>query len=198
MNASLAGRYRMGGLLGAGGSAEVYAAHDELADRPVAVKLARRPGDRTIAVQARATARLDHPRIVRVLDTGELDGRTWAVLERVDGRSARDLVATDGPIEVADARAVALAVLAGLAHAHAAGVRHGDLSPGNVLVPVIDGSPCWALARLTDLAAPVLVDGQVVVSPHYVAPEVATGSAGDGRADDCCDRHCDAEDRQLV
>ena len=76
MNASLAGRYRMGGLLGAGGSAEVYAAHDELADRPVAVKLARRPGDRTIAVQARATARLDHPRIVRVLDTGELDGRT--------------------------------------------------------------------------------------------------------------------------
>ncbi|WP_159809914.1 protein kinase domain-containing protein, partial [Cellulomonas citrea] len=77
----------------------------------------------------------------------------------------------------------ALGALDGLAHLHGLGLAHHDVSPGNLLVPDQGGRPCWAQVRLTDLGAPVEVEGHVVVSPHYVAPEVARGLAGDARAD---------------
>ncbi|MBU4213824.1 MAG: PASTA domain-containing protein [Actinobacteria bacterium] len=183
MSELLAGRYRLGDILGRGGSADVYAAHDELLDRPVAVKWARVAADDSVRVQAVAAARLVHPRIVRVLDLGSTGGCDWAVLDLVEGLSARELLRQGCGPTAADAVAALVGVLEGLGYLHGQGVRHLDVSPGNLLVPTAAGRPCWAQVRLTDLAAPVEVGGRVVVSPHYVAPEVARGQPGDERAD---------------
>ncbi|MCG2798031.1 MAG: PASTA domain-containing protein [Cellulomonas sp.] len=183
MSPLLAGRYQLGELLGRGGSADVYGAHDELLDRPVAVKWARVASDDSVRVQAVAAARLVHPRIVRVLDLGRTDGCDWAVLDLVEGLSARELLRRGEDPTPNEAVAALIGVLEGLVYLHGQGVRHLDVSPGNLLVPATAGRPCWAQVRLTDLAAPVEVGGRVVVSPPYVAPEVARGLPGDERAD---------------
>lgn len=183
MSGVLGGRYRLGELLGTGGSADVYAAWDEVLDRPVAIKWARSADDRSVRAQARAVGQVVHPRLVRVLDLGSTGGCDWAVLDLVDGASARTLLDRGVRPAPAEAVAAALGALDGLAHLHGLGLAHHDVSPGNLLVPDQGGRPCWAQVRLTDLGAPVEVEGHVVVSPHYVAPEVARGLAGDARAD---------------
>lgn len=183
MSAVLGGRYRLGELLGSGGSADVYAAWDEVLDRPVAVKWARSADDRSVRVQARASGQLVHPRLVRVLDLGSTGGCDWAVLDLVEGASARALLDRGVRPSPAEAVAAAVGALDGLAYLHGLGLAHHDVSPGNLLVPDQAGRPCWAQVRLTDLGAPVEVEGHVVVSPHYVAPEVARGLPGDARAD---------------
>ena len=180
----LGGRYALGGLLGSGGSADVFAALDVRLGRDVAVKVVRvpvAPGADPWA-QLRAGARLDHPNVVHVLDAGaDTGGRAFLVLDLVVGRTLTELLAR-GPLEPRDALTVLDGVLAGLQHAHDRGVLHLDLSPSNVMVPSL-GEPSAVLLDVGATPAPDLADPRVTVSPHYAAPEVATGAGGDARSD---------------
>ncbi|WP_421732734.1 protein kinase domain-containing protein [Cellulomonas sp.] len=180
----LGGRYALGGLLGSGGSADVFAAVDVRLGRDVAVKVVRVPVQPTADPwpQLRAGARLDHPNVVHVLDAGtDTGGRAYLVLDLVVGRTLTDLLAR-GPMEPRDALTVLDGLLAGLEHAHARGVLHLDLSPSNVMVPSL-GGPSAVLLDVGATPDPDPADPRVTVSPHYAAPEVATGAGGDARSD---------------
>ncbi|MEZ4237253.1 MAG: serine/threonine-protein kinase [Myxococcota bacterium] len=133
-------RYRLDRELGTGGTATVWLARDQRAERAVAVKVvvpvplggaARRERLRT---EARVLASLDHPNVVRVLDLGEHDGRDYIVMEYFERGSLADRLALGGPMPPGEAVDAALQVLAGLGAAHDAGVVHRDVKPGNVLV----------------------------------------------------------------
>jgi len=140
----VAGRYRLGSILGRGGMAEVRRAEDLRLARSVAVKfldpvLAARPDvRRRFEDEARSAARLNHPSVVQVFDSGEWEGRPFIVTELLSGRTLAWEMAR-GPLPVARVRAVAGDVLDALAAAHAAGVIHRDIKPANLLI-ADDGS----------------------------------------------------------
>lgn len=181
----LAGRYALGGLVGAGGSADVHAAVDVRLGRDVAVKVVRTPAPPGTDphTQLRAAARLDHPNVVRVLDAGvDGAGRAFVVLELVVGRTLAEIL-RDGPMGVADALVVMDGVLAGLAHAHERGVLHLDLSPANVMVSRLGGARGGLLLDLGSTPPPDPRRPRVTVSPHYASPEVAQATGADVRSD---------------
>jgi len=188
----VAGRYRLGGLLGAGGSASVFRAHDVVAEQDVAVRLlhphlALRADVVAEFLEEAAAARgLDHPHLVRVLDVGTDGSIVWSVAEIVDGVTLDELVESSGPLSEADALGVLTGVLAGLTHAHLRGVLHLDLSPRNVMVPWTGRGPDLTRPRLLDLGARHAAadgPGTVRVSPGFASPEVATGGAVGPAAD---------------
>src|SRR6201995_4528869 len=139
----LAGRSRLLSPLGTGGMGTVWLAEDELLARRVAVKEISPPAgttqreremlrERTLR-EARMAARLSHPNVVTIYDVVEDDGRPWIVMELIPSRSLRDLVAADGPLTAQQAAGVGLQILAALRAAHALGIMHRDVKPGNVL-----------------------------------------------------------------
>jgi len=167
---SLGGRYELGEPIGRGGMGVVYAARDRRLDRPVAVKLledgfAEHHAER----EARAAARLVHPNVVVVLDVGEDRGRPFIVMERVEGVTLADEL-WDGPLGVDHAVEMGREVLAALGAAHAMGIVHGDVKPGNVLRArdrwkVAD----FGIARFVDTDTTGTLSGYG--SPSYAAPE---------------------------
>ena len=179
----LAGRYELGRLLGTGGTARVRAAHDLVLDRPVAVKVLADdlvdPAARQRFVrEARTSARFVHPHAVSVYDAGEADGSLYLVMELVAGRSLADRLRTEGPLPIPDALAVADRVLDALGAAHAAGIVHRDVKPGNVLLGD-DGAVKLAdfgiAKRLDELGPDLTQTGQLVGTPRYLAPEQVVG-----------------------
>ncbi|WP_028050622.1 PASTA domain-containing protein [Cellulomonas sp. URHD0024] len=180
-------RYRIGELVGRGGSADVHVAVDELLDRRVVVKVLREPASADLWAAVRAAAGLRHPHVVETLDAGtDPTGRPYVVLDLVDGPTLAQLV-DEGPLPFGDVLAIGTGVLEGLAHAHAHGVLHLDLSAGNVMLRrADDGTPDPGAAVVLDLGAerrPIVGGGLVAVTPHYASPEIATGQAGDERSD---------------
>lgn len=179
---TVGGRYRLGERLGHGGMGEVFAAHDLRLDREVALKLlradlAQQEGMRErVVAEARLAARLSHPHVVGVLDTGEQDGRPFVVMERLSGRTLRDELA-GGPLPAERVRDVGLQVLRALAAAHALGIVHRDVKPGNVLDA---GMGTWKVADF-GIAKWVHADetltgtGELLGSPSYLAPERIEG-----------------------
>jgi serine/threonine-protein kinase len=162
----LGGRFRLGELLGVGGSASVYEADDVSAPGadPVAVKVLHPhlcDDDRAREAflrEAHEARRLDHPNIAAVRGSGlhEAGGVTmaWIALERVTGGSVAELVGRRGPLDPADAAAIVDGVLAGLGAAHAIGMVHRDVSPANVMLQGRDGDdglpPLAERVRLVD------------------------------------------------
>ena len=138
------GRYRLISALGNGGMGTVWLAQDELLARQVAVKEVSPPADMTphergmlrerTLREARTAARLNHPNVVAIYDVVEDDGRPWIVMELVPSRSLRDVVQENGPLTAEQAAAAGLQVLAALNAAHALGIVHRDVKPGNVLI----------------------------------------------------------------
>jgi serine/threonine-protein kinase len=185
---TVGGRYRLGERLGEGGMGEVFLAHDLRLEREVALKLlradlARRDGMRErVVAEARLAARLTHPNVVAVLDTGEHDGRPYVVMERLSGRTLRDEL-DDGPMSTERARDVGLQVLRALAAAHELGIVHRDVKPGNVLDA---GVGTWkvadfGIAKWIDADETLTGTGELLGSPSYLAPERIGGSqAGPG------------------
>ena len=179
---TVGGRYRLGERLGHGGMGEVFAAHDLRLDREVALKLLRadlaeQDGMRErVVAEARLAARLSHPHVVGVLDTGDQDGRPFVVMERLSGRTLRDEL-SDGPLPAERVRDVGLQVLRALAAAHALGIVHRDVKPGNVLDA---GVGTWKVADF-GIAKWVHADetltgtGELLGSPSYLAPERIEG-----------------------
>jgi eukaryotic-like serine/threonine-protein kinase len=179
---TVGGRYRLGERLGHGGMGEVFAAHDLRLDREVALKLLRadlagQDGMRErVVAEARLAARLSHPHVVGVLDTGEEGGRPFVVMERLSGRTLRDELSS-GPMPAERVRDVGLQVLRALAAAHELGIVHRDVKPGNVLDA---GVGTWKVADF-GIAKWVHADetltgtGELLGSPSYLAPERIEG-----------------------
>lgn len=177
------GRYELGGTLGAGGMGIVRRATDTVLHREVAIKLladnlAADPEARQRFLhEGRTVARLSDPHVVAVHDVGEDGGRPYLVLELVDGPSLAAELTQGGPLDPDDVVAVAAQALAGLAAAHAAGVLHRDVKPGNLLrtsdgdVKVVD----FGVAQAAD--SPGLTrTGFVIGTRSYLAPERRRGA----------------------
>ncbi|MFF7812129.1 protein kinase [Streptomyces sp. NPDC007945] len=182
----LAGRYRLVESIGRGGMGRVWRAHDEVLHRVVAVKelTAGRfvaEADRLVLhartqKEARAAARITHPGVVTVHDVLEHDARPWIVMQFVDGPSLADAVKEAGTIEPREAARVGLHVVGALRAAHAAGVLHRDVKPGNVLL-ARDGR-----VLITDFGiaaiegdSTITRTGELVGSIDYLAPERVRG-----------------------
>ncbi|MBV9026685.1 MAG: protein kinase [Streptomycetaceae bacterium] len=190
---TLAGRYRRGDLLGAGGMGEVWRAVDTRLGRPVAVKVIARPGDAQLVArlrrEARTAAAVNDPHVVALHDTGEahLGGRpvVYLVMELVDGEPLSQIAARGLPA-VADVVRWGQQICAGLQAAHAAGVVHRDIKPANVLLTAAGAvKVCdFGIARDAGAAGHTLTGtGTVIGTPSYMSPEQARGQAVDARSD---------------
>ncbi|MCH0569989.1 protein kinase [Streptomyces sp. MUM 136J] len=182
----MAGRYRLVESIGQGGMGRVWRAVDEVLDRLVAVKEMRIGGldtedtrtrrERTLR-EARATARIDHPNVVRVYDVVDEDERLWIVMELVTGRSLEQITAEEGALGPRATARIGLGLVAALRQVHARGVLHRDIKPGNVLVGADADRVVltdFGIAAIQDAKALTMV-GMLVGSPDYMAPERVTG-----------------------
>jgi eukaryotic-like serine/threonine-protein kinase len=181
----IAGRYRLGNVIGRGGMGVVWLARDELLDRDVAVKELTWPayfsGEEQQAACRRATAeakmaaRLSHRNVIRIFDIIEEDGCPWIVMELLPPRSLRDLVKEEGVLSPAQAAEVGLGILAALRAAHAAGIVHRDVKPANILMaPGRVVLTDFGIARAAGTATLTNI-GVLIGSPSYMAPERARG-----------------------
>ncbi|GII83433.1 hypothetical protein Ssi03_14230 [Sphaerisporangium siamense] len=178
-------RYRLLSPVGRGGMGMVWHAHDVLLDRDVAVKelilpygldhAGKQVAHRRMLREARSAARLSHPGIVTVHDVVEEDGRPWIVMELVRAWSLEQAVLQSGPLPVVQAAEIGVRVLDALRHAHAAGILHRDVKPGNVLLTA-------DRVVLTDFGI-AAIEGDVTItqtgllmgSPAYIPPERLQG-----------------------
>jgi serine/threonine protein kinase len=177
----LDGRYRLGPLVGQGGMADVRRAEDLVTGSDVAVKLLRRLPDGApwSAREIRALERLDHPSLVRLRDCGVDRDVPYLVLDLVEGTSLADELA-HGPLGTQRAVEIMAAVADGLAHAHARGVTHRDVKPGNILLDEAGQAHLadFGIARLAD-GTPTTGAGFVIGTAAYLAPEqVRSGRVG--------------------
>ena len=190
----MAGRYHLISALGNGGMGTVWLAEDDILSRQVAVKEVSPPADMTererdllrerTLREARTAARLSHPSVVTIYDVVEDDGRPWIVMELIPSRSLRDVVEADGPLTAQQAAEVGLQILAALRAAHALGIMHRDVKPGNVLVNAGGRAVLadFGIARTQDSPA-LTTSGVLVGSPSYIAPERARGEPGGPESD---------------
>ncbi|MEU0284694.1 protein kinase [Streptomyces sp. NPDC006147] len=182
----VAGRYRLGESIGNGGMGRVWRAHDEVLHRSVAIKeltAALYVSDSEQATllartraEARAAARINHSAVVTVHDVLEHDARPWIVMELVEGHSLADAVKERERVEPREAARIGLWVLRALRAAHAAGVLHRDVKPGNVLLGR-DGRVLltdFGIAQIDGDTA-ITRTGEVVGSVDYLAPERVRG-----------------------
>ncbi len=185
---SLSGRYETAEKLGSGGMSNVYKATDLILERTVAVKiLAEHLSDdeRFVARfrrEALAVAKLIHPNIVQVYDTGVDDGRHYIVMEYVEGRSGAQILQRHGPVGPETAAELGVQACAGLDYAHRRGIIHRDVKPGNLMVfggPVGGGE---MTVKLTDFGIARAMEqtritqvGSVVGTAAYLAPEQVRG-----------------------
>lgn len=191
----LAGRYRLDERLGRGAMGEVWRGFDLRLERPVAIKMLL--GDWSCEPEmsqalarfrreGRAAAKLDHPAIAAVFDSGEHDGHPFLVLELLDGEDLRTVVArTPAGLPIEQALSVGEQVAEGLSAAHAAGVVHRDIKPANVMllssgrVKICD----FGIARLEGATVGLSVTGMRIGTVAYMSPEQLEDGRVDGRAD---------------
>ncbi|MGW4381728.1 Stk1 family PASTA domain-containing Ser/Thr kinase [Kitasatospora sp. NPDC004531] len=192
----LGGRYELGGVLGRGGMAEVYLAHDTRLGRQVAVKTLRTDMARDPSFQARfrreaqSAASLNHPAIVAVYDTGEdyIDGISipYIVMEYVEGSTLRELLHTGRRLLPERALEMTIGILQALEYSHRAGIVHRDIKPANVMltrqgnVKVMD----FGIARaMGDAGMTMTQTSAVIGTAQYLSPEQAKGETVDARSD---------------
>ena len=189
MNLDRIGKYRVVGTIGKGAMGEVYKAHDPLLNRYVAIKtiapaLAADPDFRQrFQREAQSAAQLNHPNIVTVYDFGEEDGLTYMAMELLEGVDLKRGDPRARARHLGRKLEVMEQICDGLAFAHAKGVVHRDLKPGNIhlqpngQVKILD----FGLARLG--ASDMTKTGTVMGTPHYMSPEQVRGQKADARSD---------------
>jgi tRNA A-37 threonylcarbamoyl transferase component Bud32 len=187
---TLAGRYLLEEEVAAGGMGAVWRARDRVLGREVAVKvlherLAHQPDLlERFRLEAVAAARLSHPNVVRVFDTGIDDGVCFIVMELFHSTTLQTRLA-DGPLPPAEAASIARGMLQGLAHAHREGIIHRDVKPANVLidptglVKVTD----FGIAKAAFATSDLTTTGELLGTARYLAPEQVDSRAVDHRAD---------------
>jgi tRNA A-37 threonylcarbamoyl transferase component Bud32 len=197
----LMGQFELREIAGRGAMGTVYRAYQRTMDRIVAVKIlrpeiVREPGVlKRFVREARAAARLQHPNIVTVHMVGETeDGVPYLVMEHIDGVSLEAICEAQGPQPLLRVISIGRQIASALSEAHSLGIVHRDLKPANILVT--DRSRTPDLVKVLDFGiAKILVatdeadqsmmtaDGTIFGTPHYIAPEQASGSEVDTRAD---------------
>ncbi|MCA8978601.1 MAG: protein kinase [Planctomycetes bacterium] len=194
----VAGRYRIGSLLGEGGMGAVYEAVQEDLGRPVAIKVMHE--NLQVATEAlarfqreaKAAASLGHPNIAQVTDFGADEGRAYLVMDRLPGASLASILEREGRLSPDRACGITVQLLSALEAAHGAGFVHRDIKPDNIfivpmagvgeIVKVLD----FGVAKLLDEAnaeKPLTALGQILGSPAYMAPEQVRALPVDARAD---------------
>src|SRR5947207_3781728 len=204
--ATISGRYEVGDRLGSGGMSTVYRATDHVLERTVAVKiLAEHLSDDEKFIarfrrEALAVAKLIHPNIVQVYDTGVDESRHYIVMEYVEGRSGAQLLQSRGRIGPEAAVEIGVQSCAGLEYAHRQGIIHRDVKPGNLMViggpagrrgaPPTDAPTEEMTVKLTDFGIARAAEqtrltqvGSVVGTAAYLAPEQARGEEAKPAAD---------------
>jgi beta-lactam-binding protein with PASTA domain len=187
----LSERYRLLGHLGRGGMGDVFRAEDLLLGRKVAIKILHQQfarDDKFVARfrrEAQAPANLSHPNIVSIFDWGEDNGTYYMVMELIEGRTLRDIRRSEGPLLSRRAAEIAADAAGALSVAHAAGVFHRDVKPGNIMlttegaVKVTD----FGIARALDDSEELTRTGAVIGTATYFSPEQAQGVPADERSD---------------
>ena len=184
LTAALAGRYAIERELGAGGMAMVYLAQDLRHNRRVAIKVLRPElaavigGERFLA-EITTTANLQHPHILPLFDSGQVDGTVFYVMPFVEGESLRDRLTREHQLPIADAVRIASEVASALDYAHRHGVIHRDIKPENILLhdgraQVADFGIALAVSR-SEGGARMTETGMSLGTPHYMSPEQAMG-----------------------
>ena len=190
LSRTLAGRYEVRKLLGAGGMAAVFLADEIGLDRPVAIKVLPPELSRDEGLvarfqrEAKTAAKLDHPHIIPIHRVESEAGLHYFVMKYVPGRSLDDLLEAPEPLPTDAAVRILREAAAALGHAHARGVVHRDVKPANIMLDAHDR------VVLTDFgiskageSSSLTQTGTIVGTPHYMAPEQALGTEVDGRAD---------------
>ncbi|MEX3564445.1 Stk1 family PASTA domain-containing Ser/Thr kinase [Corynebacterium phoceense] len=189
-------RYSLGEVIGSGGMSEVYAAEDTSLGRSVAVKMLRPEMARDVNFrerfrrEAQNSGKLNHPIIVQVFDTGEDMSSNVAipyiVMERVNGRTLRDIITEDGPMTPEEAAEILKPVADALQASHEAGIIHRDVKPANIMltntgqVKVMD----FGIARALDDSTSAMTQTSAVIgTAQYLSPEQARGKTADARSD---------------
>jgi serine/threonine-protein kinase len=184
----LGGRYELMDRLGSGGMSNVYRSKDRILERTVAVKVLAEhlsDDDRFVARfrrEALAVAKLIHPNIVQVYDTGVDNGRHFIVMECVEGRSGAQILKSEGVLDPEVAVEIGVQACAGLEYAHRHGIIHRDVKPGNLMIVggPVGGGPMtckltdFGIARAAEQTRITQV-GSVVGTAAYLAPEQVRG-----------------------
>jgi serine/threonine-protein kinase len=184
-------RYELRQHAARGGMADVYHGWDRRLSREVAVKVLRpelsadpdyvdRFGD-----EARTAARLTHPNIVAVFDTGSDQGDTYMVMEWVDGPTLAQVIRADGPLAVERACRIGADIAAGLQYAHEHDVTNRDVKPSNVLLSRTGHAKVtdFGIAKVPEKSTVETLPGVVLGTPAYLSPEQLTGQPADARSD---------------
>jgi eukaryotic-like serine/threonine-protein kinase len=187
----LASHYRIQRELGAGGMATVYLAEDHRHHRWVAIKvlkpeLAAVVGTARFLAEINVTARLQHPRIVPLFESGDASGLLYYVMPYIEGETLRQYLEREKQLPIEEAVRIAMGIASALDYAHRHGVIHRDLKPENILIH--DGEPLVsdfgiALAITAARRERVTQTGLSFGTPNYMSPEQATGDQFDGRSD---------------
>lgn len=192
----IADRYALGANIGSGGMSEVFAATDTLIGREVAVKMLRSDLAKDsnfrerFRREAQNSGQLSHPSIVAIFDTGEVDrdgiSVPFIVMELVQGRNLRDIVAEDGVFSPTEAATVMIPVCEALQASHEAGIIHRDVKPANIMITNTGGVKVmdFGIARaLNDSTSAMTQTSAVIGTAQYLSPEQARGKPADARSD---------------
>ncbi len=186
----LAGRYEILAELGRGGMGKVYKARDLELGELVAIKTLLAPDqigsdeETRLLREVQICRRISHPNVVRVYDLGRFAGGLFVTMEYIEGRGLEDVIDRESPLPFARIRFLLSEIAAGLHEAHAQGVVHRDLKPGNVLVTsgrvkILD----FGIASMSGLGARLTQSGFAMGSPMYMSPDQILGRELDGRSD---------------
>jgi len=185
------GKYRIERLLGKGGMAVVFLAHDLTLEREVAIKVV--PPDiaqddqvvRRFQQEAKTAAKLDHPNIIPIYRVENEGGLNYFVMKYVSGTSLEDLLERKEAMPIPDIQRIVWEAACALGHAHQRGVVHRDVKPANIMFDH-DGRAMltdFGISKALQAATGFTATGMIIGTPHYMAPEQAKGAPVDGRAD---------------